>query len=110
MARKATRLREAIAPPANIQAFFPELRWEDSLADQYPFHVAERLLERGNSGAVNWVRARYGDEMIQDVLKRSRNISRRIAGYWQIVLDIPQEEIRCLSESSTDQPKKSWNS
>jgi len=98
-----------LKPPPSIARFFCEICWEDRIADEYPFYTVERLIENGNLEAVRWLRDRYGDNFVRKVVCRSKNISRRTARYWQVVLDIPEEEIQCLSESWLNRPNRFWN-
>ncbi|MCX8035621.1 MAG: hypothetical protein N3D11_00935 [Candidatus Sumerlaeia bacterium] len=95
-------------PPQNIVLFFCEIKWEDRIAEEYPFYVVERLIENGDTESVRWVRERYGDAFIRQVVCRSRNISRRTARYWQVVLNIPEEQILCLSKSWVNRPNRFW--
>lgn len=97
-----------IAPPASVGRFFCELTWRDEFADRYPFYVVERLIEKGNTEAVRWVRARYGDAFIGEVVRRSRKISRKTARFWQQILEIPEEEVLCLSEHWLNRPNRFW--
>jgi len=96
-------------PPQGIGRFFCELTWTDDLADRYPFYVVERLIEKGDTEAVRWVRARYGDDLIRDVVCRSRRISRKTARYWQVILEIPEERVLCLSKSWLNRPNRFWS-
>jgi hypothetical protein len=98
-----------LPPPAGVARFFCEIQWEDRIADEYPFYVVERLIENGNMEAVRWVRRRYGDDFLREVVCRSRNISRQTARYWQNVLDIPEEQILCLSKSWLNRPNRFWD-
>ena len=97
-----------LRPPPGITRFFCEIQWEDRVADEYPFYVVERLIENGNMEAVRWVRKRYGDDFIRAVVCRSRKISRKTARYWQQVLEIPEEEVLCLSASWLNRPNRFW--
>ena len=103
--------KSAIAkrPPESIARFFCELTWTDDLADRYPFYVVERLIEKGDTEAVRWMRARYGDAFIRDVVCRSRRISRKTARFWQVILEIAEEEVLCLSKSWRNRPNRFWN-
>jgi hypothetical protein len=100
--------QRAVAAPGRIALFFPEIQWNDSVADQYPFYVIERLLENGDTEAIRWVLARFDDETIRDVVCRSRKLSRRTARFWQQIFRIPEEQVLCLSKSWLDRPNRFW--
>ena len=97
-----------LPPPPSVAQFFCEISWEDRIADEYPFYVVERLIENGNMEAVRWVRKRYGEDFIREVVCRSRKISRKTARYWQQVLEIPEEKVLCLSASWLNRPNQFW--
>jgi hypothetical protein len=96
------------AIPRRIALFFPEVNWNDSIADQYPYYVIERLLENGDTPLIRWVLARYDDEIIRDVVRRSRKLSRRTARFWQQMFQIPEEDVLCLSKSWLNSPNRFW--
>jgi len=100
---------QTLPPPPVVARFFCEIEWEDRIADEYPFYVVERLIENGNMEAVRWVRERYGDDFIREVVCRSRRVSRKTARFWQLILDIPEEQILCLSKSWQNRPNRFWN-
>lgn len=100
---------QPVAPPTDIGRFFCEIAWTDKIAEQYPFYVVERLIENGDMEAVRWVRKRYGEGFVGDVVRRSRRVSRKTARYWQRMLQIPEEEVRCLSKSWLNRPNRFWN-
>jgi len=102
------RSHHVAATPRRIALFFPEIQWDDSVADQYPFHVVERLLENGDTEAVRWVLARFDDEILRDVVCRSRKLSRRTARFWQQILQIPEDKVLCLNKSWINSPSRFW--
>jgi len=104
----SNRLQQVVATPKRIALFFPEIQWDDSVADQYPFYVVERLLENGDTEAVRWIQARFDDETIRGVVCRSRKLSRRTARFWQQILQIPEEDVLCLSKSWLNGPNRFW--
>ncbi|MBO8129195.1 MAG: hypothetical protein H0Z39_08365 [Peptococcaceae bacterium] len=73
------------------------------------FFVIERLLEYGNDDAIRWLMAFYRDEQLQEVVKKSRNISKKTAYLWQNYFNLPREEIVCLKKSSPKTGNVFWN-
>jgi len=64
--------------------------------------VIERILSFGNEGDVEWMRERYGDEVIKEVVRNSRRLDKKSSlfwcGYYHIDSDI------CTSKPSTSIP------
>ena len=58
-------------------------------------YVIKRLLERGNTEAIYWLQEQYSTDDIVEVLRRSRELSRKTGLFWAHLLEIPSEEVRC---------------
>lgn len=63
------------------------------------FYIIERLLEWGNEDAIHWLLGQYRTEKIKEVVRLSRQLSRKTATYWSFILHIPIEECRCLNSA-----------
>ncbi|MGD2178656.1 MAG: hypothetical protein PVG71_12635 [Anaerolineae bacterium] len=91
--------REESAPlPDFLHRFFWDTDFGQLRASQHQRYVIERLLEYGDDRAIRWLSRTYGVSAIADVVRQSRKISRNTANLWALVLDIPREQITCLSE------------
>lgn len=97
-----------IKPPSNIGLFFCEIRWRDEVAEQYPFYVVERVIDKGDAKAGEWIRKRYGDIFVRDVLSRSRKIARASAEHWAKIFNIPEESVLVLSKAWREDPNHLW--
>jgi hypothetical protein len=97
-----------LKPPNNIQVIFCEIKWQDNIAEQYPFYVVERVIDKGDAEAEAWVRKRYGDAFVRNVLCRTRKISRSSAGRWAKVFNIAEQEVLVLSKAWRDDPNHLW--
>lgn len=87
--------------PRAFERFFwdvdvASLRW----ADHRDFIVL-RLLTAGDLDAFRWVRARLGDEGFRDWLRsrRGRGLDARRLRFWEIVLDLPEEDVSAWIEA-----------
>jgi len=90
--------------PGFLKPYFWEVNLADlRLPDQQTF-IIERILEYGDDQAIGWLRATFPAEIIADVVRCSRRISRNTANLWALVLDIPREDIRCFSTLSPLMP------
>ena len=63
-------------------------------------YIVERIIEFGDDRAISWLGKAFKPEEIAEVVKSSRRISPNTANLWSLVLDIPKEEITCLSKPS----------
>ncbi len=71
-------------------------------------YIIERVLEYGDVPEVRWMMRRFSREQIVEVLRRSRRFSLKSARFWAFILDVPPEEVRCLSASFRQQPGRIW--
>ena len=85
--------------PAELHKFFWEYDGNKLDRNSNWFLVIERLLEYGDLNANRWVYHSYSAEEITEVVRKSRQLSKRTALLWQNMLGIPEEEIRCLKIS-----------
>jgi hypothetical protein len=91
--------REETAPlPDFLRRFFWDTDFGQLRVSQHRRYVIERLLEYGDDQAIRWVSRTYGVSAIADVVRQSRKISRNTANLWALVLDMPREQITCLSK------------
>ncbi|HIE38203.1 MAG TPA: hypothetical protein EYH30_01215 [Anaerolineales bacterium] len=71
-------------------------------------YIIERVLEYGDVAEVRWMMQCFPREQIVETLRRSRGLSRKSARFWSLVLDVPPEQMRCLTASSRQQPGRIW--
>ena len=81
--------------PASLRRFFWDqdfdgLRWPEDLEP-----VARRLLAAGDGPALAWLRKEAGDGRLRDLIRatRGRDLDARRLRYWQIILDLPADEV-----------------
>lgn len=70
--------------------------------------VIERLLDAGDEEAVRWLFATFPRHTIADVVKDSRRLSQRSAVFWSHILDLPADDVRCLSKSFQKTSRVIW--
>lgn len=92
--------------PKKIRKFFWEYDGIEIDIQKNWFFIIERLLEYGDSEAVRWVFEHFDQSQLVEVVKSSRNLSRKTASMWQNYFNLPKEEIRCMNLSCqrTDMP------
>lgn len=95
--------------PTELHHYFWDIDATRLNVRRYPSYVMVRLLEYGDEAALRWTREIYGDEAIANVVRTSRQLSRRTANFWRLMLAIPRKEIACLSRRSQRRPENCWN-
>ena len=90
--------------PGFLEPLFWEVDFSQVRLKDHERYVIERILEYGDDQAIIWLRKNVPTENIVEVIKHSREISPNTANLWALILDIPKEDIACLSIPSTNQP------
>jgi hypothetical protein len=86
--------------PEFLRSLFWEVEFSDVQLSSHKRYVVERILEYGDDRSIAWLRRHVAPNDIAEVVKSSRAISPNTASLWALVLDIPDEEVACLSTPS----------
>ncbi len=70
--------------------------------------VLKRIMEHGDSKAVLWMRENFSEAEMARVLSSTRDLSRRSANYWAIMLGVNREHVRCLKTPFRTAQKAHW--
>ncbi|HEY3304859.1 MAG TPA: hypothetical protein VGL70_15150 [Candidatus Binatia bacterium] len=82
--------------PPRLYRFFWDVYPRQIDLNQQSEYVIARLLEHGDLGAIQWVLKSYSKEHIANVVKRSRQLSRKTANFWRLRLAIPRATVYAL--------------
>jgi hypothetical protein len=77
------------------------LFWDVDVAtfepSEYPRYTIARVLEFGDRPAVAWMRNLFSEPEIREVLCTERRLSRKSAGFWALVYNVPEEKVAALA-------------
>lgn len=83
--------------PDFLRPYFWEVDFAQLRLPEREVYVIERILEYGGDQAIRWLKETFPPETLADVVRRSRRLSPNTANLWSLVLDIPRDQILCLS-------------
>ena len=66
-------------------------------------YIIRRIVDYGTPRDIHWIKQTYSPQEIQEVIKKSKGISRKSGYYWAAYYGVPEVEIECLK---TLYPKK----
>lgn len=66
--------------------------------DEHWYLILKRVLDRGDTKAVQWARKIYGDGKIEKILMQTRDLDVMTANFWADVLGVDRSGIPCLNK------------
>jgi len=57
-------------------------------------------LEFGDEKAIDWLRAEFSQDQIEEVVRTERRLSARSANFWALVYRVPPEDVAALAQRS----------
>ena len=73
-----------------------------------PLFVIQRLLDKGDWESASWVLESFDQETIRKTFTTLRDYSPKVAHFWKLFLNIPEEEILCLQKPYRGMRKSHW--
>ena len=94
--------------PNFVKKYFWDTDFPNLNKKNHSEFIIERILEYGDKKTVEWMRGEFKLDQIKNVLQKSRNLSRKSANFWQIVLDLNKDKILCLKKSFLKRQELIW--
>jgi len=82
--------------PKELYKYFWDVKGEDVDLIGHAQYVISRLMEKGDTQAVRWMREVYDEETIKQTLRKRKGIDRKSAWFWMDRLNMNLEEVKCL--------------
>lgn len=60
--------------------------------------ILKRVIDRGDTKALNWIRQNYTNQEIKRLLLSTRDISPKTANFWADYLKIDHKKVLCLQK------------
>jgi len=95
--------------PAFLKRYFWDTDMKGLDKDEHAQYIIERILEHGDTDALQWMTRSYSRESIIEVLKHSRSLSRKRAHLWALFFEVPEADVECLSKQFQNRSRAIWN-
>lgn len=82
--------------PQFLKRFFWDVEFSGLDSKKRSTYIIERLLEIGDIKSIRWILKNYSHKKIKQVVCQSPVLSKKTATFWSLILDIPEDQIRCL--------------
>ncbi len=100
--------KEFMIIPFYLHKYFWDVKVESFNKKGNSTFTIERILEYGDSKAVNWLTNNFDLKAIKEVVSKSRRLSPKSANYWALILGIDKEKVKCLQKSYLKIQKRFW--
>jgi hypothetical protein len=87
---------QAAAIPESLRVLFWDVDRGSFDPAAHPAYTILRVLEFGDEAAAVWLRSRFTDAQIREVIREERRLSPKSANYWALVYGIPEDQVAAL--------------
>lgn len=93
-----------------IPPVFNKYFWDVDVKNIYrkPLFVVQRLLDKGDIESASWVLKNFDKKTIKKALTDLRDFSPKVAYFWKLFLNIPEDEMVCLQKPYQKMRKTHW--
>ena len=82
--------------PKRLWRYFWDVNVKNLNAQEKPYFVISRLLDKGNIEAIRWIKAVYTPKQIRETLQNYRDFSLRSGSFWGLIYKVPLSKIKCF--------------
>lgn len=84
--------------PKFLKKYFWDVDFELMKFKESKTFILKRVLDRGDTKALNWLKRNFTKEEIRQLLLISRDLSRKTANFWADILKIDHKKVPCLQK------------
>ena len=97
--------QQALTLPEEFRGLFWDCDFDDLSWQEHRDFIIRRVLASGTWKSVTWVRQQLGDAGLRSWLlqQQGRGLGRRRLRFWQLLLDLPREQVDVWLDDPTRQ-------
>lgn len=84
--------------PESFRGYFWDVDFDSLTLENTPILILKRIIDRGDTNAIRWMRRYYSKEQIKKLLLLTRDLSQKSANFWADLLGIDHKKVRCLQK------------
>ncbi|MDP2649513.1 MAG: hypothetical protein Q8P10_01580 [bacterium] len=84
--------------PEYLRAYFWDVKFDLLDFKKSKIFILKRILDRGNTKTLGWMRQNYTNQEIEKLLLTTRDISPKTANFWALFLGIDKRKVVCLQK------------
>ena len=94
--------------PKSLYKFFWDVNPQKVNPREKPYFVIQRLLDKGDTEAVRWVRHNYTSEEIGATFYRMRDFRAKIGYFWTLFLGLEKQKVICIQPHYLARRRQLW--
>ncbi len=94
--------------PPSFNKYFWDTDFKKIDPSENPLFVIQRLLDKGDRESVSWVLENFDRETIKKTFTTLRDYSPKVAYFWKLFLNIPEDKMVCLQKPYQKMRKSHW--
>ncbi len=95
--------------PLYIKKYFWDINTNKLNTKKYSTYIISRILEYGDSKAINWLFRVYNKDIIKEVILKYRGLSPKSSNFWRLLFNLDKSEIVCMKKSYQKMQKTHWS-
>ncbi len=84
--------------PKFLKQYFWDVDFNGLNLEKSRTFILKRVLDRGDTQALNWLKENFTNSEIKDLLLFTRDISQKTANFWADYLRIDRKKVPCLQK------------
>jgi hypothetical protein len=92
------QLKKNTKLPEYLRSYFWDVNFDLLNFKKSKTFILKRVLDRGNTKALGWMRQNYTNQEIEKLLLTTRDISPKTANFWALFLGIDKRNVVCLQK------------
>jgi|SRR3989344_9501852 len=84
--------------PRSLRSYFWDVEFERLETQKHQFLIIKRVLDRGKTDDIRWLLQTYSQDVIKEVLEKTRDLSQPTGKLWADILNLDYKKIVCLQK------------
>lgn len=84
--------------PEFLKTYFWDVDFDGLRLEESRTFILKRVLDRGDTKALNWLMENFTKKEIKDLLLFTRDISQKTANFWADYLKLDRRKVPCLQK------------
>ncbi|MCX6789596.1 MAG: hypothetical protein NTZ42_03235 [Candidatus Gribaldobacteria bacterium] len=94
--------------PKQFEKYFWDTDFKKVDKEKNKDYIVVKFLEYGDITALKWLFANFSQKYIKQIFSQRRGFSLRVANFWRLFFNLPENKVVCLNKFYQKQQKVLW--